>query len=94
MPAEPIRLRVLYTGHVQGVGFRATATHIAGHHAVSGTVRNLPGGEVELEAQGPREEVDAFLAEVQEVLGSRIREAAVQNLDPAGEQSAGFRIIY
>ena len=55
---------VHYSGRVQGVGFRATAEHIAGRYPVTGTVRNLPDGRVELLAEGARADVEAFLAAV------------------------------
>jgi acylphosphatase len=55
---------VHYTGRVQGVGFRATAEHIAGRYPVTGYVRNLPDGRVELLAEGARPDVEAFLAAV------------------------------
>ncbi len=38
------RVIVHYSGRVQGVGFRATARHIACGYEVTGMVRNLPDG--------------------------------------------------
>jgi acylphosphatase len=55
------RVTVLYTGRVQGVGFRATVRHLSRGYDVTGTVRNLPDGQVELVAEGMKEEVRAFL---------------------------------
>jgi acylphosphatase len=57
-------MRVLYTGHVQGVGFRYTAKTAAAGFDVSGTVRNLSDGRVELTAEGAREELEAFRAAI------------------------------
>ena len=59
-------LQVHYEGRVQGVGFRYTARRIASGYDVSGTVRNLPDGRVELQVRGDRGEVDAFLQEIRE----------------------------
>jgi acylphosphatase len=56
-----VRKRVLYTGRVQGVGFRFTAQEIARGYPVAGYVRNLPGGRVELAAEGEPADVDDFL---------------------------------
>jgi len=53
--------RVTYAGRVQGVGFRATAVRIARSHPVTGWVRNLSDGRVELHAEGERDQVAAFL---------------------------------
>ena len=54
------RLHVFYSGRVQGVGFRATARSVAMGFEVTGVVRNLPDGRVELVAEGERGELEAF----------------------------------
>ncbi len=59
-------LQVLYEGRVQGVGFRFTVRHIAKGFDVTGWVRNLPDGRVELQVTGQEEEVRAFLDHVVE----------------------------
>ena len=53
--------RVIFSGMVQGVGFRYTARRIAQGYAVAGYVRNLPDGTVELVAEGEPGEVERFL---------------------------------
>jgi acylphosphatase len=53
-------MRILYSGHVQGIGFRYTAKAVAAGFEVTGTVRNLPDGRVELVAEGARAELEAF----------------------------------
>jgi len=55
------RVAVIYRGRVQGVGFRATVRHLARGYEVTGTVRNLPDGRVELIAEGAKRELQAFL---------------------------------
>jgi acylphosphatase len=60
------RVVVLYSGRVQGVGFRATVRGIARGYEVTGTVRNLPDERVELVAEGGREELKAFLQGIAE----------------------------
>jgi acylphosphatase len=59
-----VSLRVVYFGHVQGVGFRYTASHIARRHVVSGYVKNLADGTVELVVTGLKSVVDRFLDEI------------------------------
>lgn len=54
-------VHVFYEGRVQGVGFRYTARRVAAGFDVSGYVRNLDDGRVELVASGDSEEVDGFL---------------------------------
>jgi acylphosphatase len=55
------RVTVFYSGRVQGVGFRATVRYIARGYDVTGMVRNLPDGRVELIAEGAKAELTAFL---------------------------------
>lgn len=54
------RLTVRYSGRVQGVGFRYTVKTVATGFEVTGTVRNLPDGRVELVAEGAADELEAF----------------------------------
>ena len=68
------RTRVLYTGHVQGVGFRATTLDLANNRDVVGFVRNLSDGRVELEAEGDAEEIADLLKAIDRALGSHIRD--------------------
>lgn len=58
------RIHVLYSGRVQGVGFRATAGDIARRFPITGWVRNLADGGVELEAQGSSRDLDEYLAAI------------------------------
>lgn len=55
---------VYYTGQVQGVGFRATAADIARDYRVTGWVKNLADGRVQLLVEGPEGEVTKFLKAV------------------------------
>jgi acylphosphatase len=58
------RLHVYFSGHVQGVGFRQTVVTLSRQFAVSGWVRNLYDGRVEMKAEGSEAELDAFLASI------------------------------
>jgi acylphosphatase len=58
--------RVFYEGRVQGVGFRWTARKIAQGYDVTGLVRNLPDGRVELQVSGDDGEIDAFLTDIRD----------------------------
>jgi acylphosphatase len=59
-------MQVIYSGQVQGVGFRYTAKSVATGFEVSGTVRNLPDGGVELIAEGTHDELEAFRQAIRE----------------------------
>ncbi|HEY2045733.1 MAG TPA: acylphosphatase [Candidatus Udaeobacter sp.] len=77
-----ISLQVFYKGHVQGVGFRFTVRHIAKGFDVTGWVRNLPDGRVELQITGDEKEVRTFLDQVaQSELHSLIREQTENKLN-------------
>jgi acylphosphatase len=56
--------RVLIGGRVQGVGFRYFATSRAEGFQVSGFVRNLDTGDVEIEVEGTKQEIIDFLSEL------------------------------
>jgi acylphosphatase len=56
------RVRAIVTGRVQGVGYRASTVDEARAYGLTGWVRNLPDGAVELEAQGDEARVTALLA--------------------------------
>ena len=86
----PVGKRVLYSGEVQGVGFRATARHLAQGFPVAGYVRNLRDGTVELVAEGEPVVVAAFLAALARHMGGLIAEAQTQDVPAAGH--AGFVI--
>ena len=67
-------MQVFYEGNVQGVGFRWSVRNIAKGFDVTGSVRTLPDGRVELLAAGEQDEVRAFLdAIVESELRSHIR---------------------
>ena len=55
-----VRRRLRFTGKVQAVGFRYTATCVADEDKVTGWVKNLPDGDVLLEVQGLPKDVDAY----------------------------------
>jgi acylphosphatase len=60
------RVTVFYSGKVQGVGFRATVRQVACGYEVTGTVRNLADGRVEMIAEGMKPELEAFLTGITE----------------------------
>ena len=56
------RIHVVVRGRVQGVFFRKSTAETAGRLGVTGWVRNLSDGGVELEAEGTDEALEALLA--------------------------------
>jgi acylphosphatase len=88
-----IRRRVIYSGRVQGVCFRAITEGISARYDVTGYVRNLRSGAVELEAEGSRAAVDAFLAEIAREFEHNITHAQVDEATPRADEP-DFRIRY
>lgn len=79
------RRTVGYSGHVQGVGFRYRTREIASRYRVTGYVRNLPDGRVELVAEGAPQELDRFLADLAGSLEVHIRRIEVDRCAASGE---------
>ena len=87
-------IQVFYEGNVQGVGFRYSVLLIARGFDVTGFVRNLRDGRVELQASGDADEVRAFIEAIgQSQLRSHIKkqsETPLANPPPF----RGFEIRY
>jgi acylphosphatase len=87
------RMQILYSGHVQGVGFRYTARATASGYEVTGTVRNLPDGRVELVAEGDAAELEAFREAIRHSgLAACIRHETVSWSEARGDLR-GFEIV-
>lgn len=85
------RHTVIFSGRVQGVGFRWTTRRIAGQFAVTGWVRNEPDGTVHLVAEGTHDELSRFVAAIEEAMRGHITEKRVERSLPTGEFD-GFEI--
>jgi len=72
-PGEKVE-RVVFRGHVQGVGFRWTTREVAQRHGVRGWVRNLPDGSVEMVAAASPHILGQFMEDLQTQMSGHIRE--------------------
>jgi acylphosphatase len=88
-----ITKHIIFTGQVQGVGFRFTAFNIANRHRLTGFVRNLPDGTVEMLVQGPAGTVDGCIRDIKEEFGRYIRETRVEEIPP-NPQFKDFKITF
>jgi acylphosphatase len=87
------QLQIYYSGRVQGVGFRYAAKALAAGFEVTGIVRNVPDGRVELVIEGQRGELEEFRRAVQDSeVGSLIRHEEVV-WSPAKNEFRGFEIV-
>lgn len=86
------RRNVHFGGHVQGVGFRYTTQRLATGFAVTGWVKNLPNGQVQLVVEGQPSEIEAFLKAIQTEMGPNIDDTQIVQSEYVG-QFAGFEIV-
>ena len=87
-----IARKFLFSGNVQGVGFRFFTQRVAARHQIRGYVRNLEDGRVEAFAQGPEKSVEEFKHDL--IAGprhSRVDEMEELVIEPTSEYS-NFRI--
>ena len=90
---ERRRMTVLYSGRVQGVGFRYTAKTVSTGFEVNGIIRNLSDGRVELLVEGTLAELEAFRLAIRESgLSGFIHDEKVAWTEPVGEFK-GFEIV-
>ena len=88
-----IRQHLYYSGRVQGVGFRYTALNCARSQDVTGFVRNLPDGRVELVIEGRKQDVQEVLNNLLRRMEGNISSVDEHLGDVTGE-FADFRINY
>jgi acylphosphatase len=93
MAVEQTAKHVVFTGHVQGVGFRYTARNVARQHPVSGYVRNQPDGTVEMLVQGTPTDIDNCIQDVQQEFESYIRETRIEPA-PYNPRYTSFEIAF
>ena len=84
---------IIFTGSVQGVGFRFTAHRMAIRHQLTGCVRNLPDGTVEMLAQGSAEDIDDCIRDVKEYFTGYIREIRIEEI-PLKPRYTNFNITF
>lgn len=87
------RVRVLVTGRVQNVGFRAFVARTAARLRLTGWVRNLSDGRVELEAEGDDQAVEALIAQVRRgPRAARIDDVLIEPRATRGDEEPSFTV--
>jgi len=89
-----IRQEVFFAGRVQGVGFRYTTQAIAADYAVTGYVRNLPDGRVQLVVEGAKDAIDGLLADIEERMSQFVRQVEKSLKSPATGEFDDFQIRF
>ena len=90
---KPQRIHLLYSGKVQGVGFRFTFENIAKGLGIKGYVSNLAEGTVEAICEGPKDSLDSVVDKVAASMGGYIRSCKIITQEATGEFS-DFRILF
>lgn len=85
-------INAVFSGLVQGVGFRQSVLQIAQHIELNGRVKNLENGTVELTAEGDKEKVDSFLKMVHDRFHKNITHLQVNIVSSLG--CVGYKIEY
>jgi len=93
MSTDCFRLNVKFTGRVQGVGFRWNVKDVSTGNSVTGYVKNLSDGSVEMLAEGEEEEVLSFLVAVEERMLGFVTERS-QVARKGERQFPDFKITY
>ena len=91
-PSLLIRCEVHYSGRVQGVGFRWNACSVARGFPVTGFVRNLPDGGVQLIVEGDRGDIERLLASIADSMAGNIQNAET-TFGPATGKFQSFEIV-
>ena len=89
-----VRARISVSGRVQGVGYRAFTVRAATERGLVGGVRNCEDGRVELEAEGPQDQIMSLIAALK--VGppaSRVTDVRVEWVSATGRHT-DFAIWY
>ena len=84
---------IIFTGHVQGVGFRFAAHRMAHRHQLAGFVRNLRDGSVEIVAQGSAGDIDDCITDIKGSFPGYVREVIVNDIPP-DPRHTNFKITF
>jgi len=79
------RLHAYYSGDVQGVGFRYSAQRVAASLSLTGWVKNVKDGRVEIVCEGNDAPLKEFLQKIEAMFSSYIRDRDIEYSDATGE---------
>ena len=86
-PLRPkTRWRLILSGDVQHVGLRYTAMYISRNYGLTGWVKNLPDGRVEMEVQGEVTDLRRFYLRLKSQPPIRITHAEIQEVPLQGDE--------
>jgi len=81
------RVKMIVCGRVQGVGYRYFVQEKAREFGIKGYVRNLPEGDVEIDAEGDRNDLEIFISTCKEGPNfSNVRDLVIHTIPLFGFQ--------
>ena len=87
--SELVRKHIVFSGWVQGVGFRYRARTAAEHYGATGWVKNEYDGTVTMEIQGTEDQISQVIRAVEKGTYIRIENMRVKTL-PTDPEERGF----
>ena len=89
------RAHIIYSGSVQGVGFRFTAESMGNSLGLTGWVKNCPNGTVEVVCEGKEGDIQEFMDKIKDAFGHYIHSAKVERKKATGEFDAfGIKLYH
>ena len=90
---DKIAKHIIFSGRVQGVGFRFIAHRISQRYDITGQVKNLSDGSVELIAHGQTDDIDNYLRDIEETFSGHLRDKKITDL-PFDASCTEFKITF
>lgn len=88
---DKVRRHIIFYGYVQGVGFRWKAKHTAHRLGISGWVRNLDDGSVEMEAEGTVGDIEDLIQAMEDHSWGSVERIESENITVHGDYSFEVR---
>ena len=88
-----IQAHIFYSGTVQGIGFRYTIQRFALELGLTGWVKNLNDGRVEILAEGKKELIEELLVRINKYFEGYVRDSKITYKETKGDL-VGFRIAH
>jgi len=88
-----VQAHIIFSGTVQGVGFRFTVQRYALSSDLKGWVKNLPNGSVEILVEGSKDKIERLCQDIEEYFKEYIRNKDIQ-FSPAQEKFENFQIAF
>jgi len=90
---QDVAKHILFSGRVQGVGFRFTAHRVANTLGLTGFVRNLYDGRVEMLVQGSPDDIESCLESIKDTFSGYIEQIHIEEV-PTDTRHKGFQIRF